>query len=749
MSKYLKLTLCVLSLFLLFTSCQKKAFEDFYERPDSLAEPIYQQLQARGNFTATLALINKAGYKRILGSAGYWTFFAPNDEAFNAYFQTNGISGVDDIDSAKAASLITFLLVENSYRQDQLSMLQTSKGPTPNSAYRRKTAYYDFAYKDPNHSGVVVSTNRNGTAYAANDNNNKYIPYFLDGYVSANGLGASDYNAFYPASVYSGFNVAGARVVTADIKAENGVIHEIDKVVTPLANLEQYIAGKPEYSEFKKLLDRVAVYTPNPALTAKYRALTGKPDTVFIKSYPSSLAFSPNNEAYLNVSQTDAQENGWTMAVPTNESLLAFEKEILVNFGTFEKAPPSVVTDLIKAHMWGTTVWPHDLFNVANAHVELATFNNSNIIDRQVLSNGNFYGTNAPQYASLFRSVYSKIYLDPKYSLMQRVFGQSDLQVVSTRNSGRYTLFMMSDPECRELGYDFNTDKNQWVYVNPATPTVTVESLTQDRLTRIAQTSLLVTSNGEFDNLSGEGIAESFGGEYVKFKANKVYASGNIVDGTAVTIDSVKNASNGKVYYTKGLLQFAENTETVGKSLERLATSSDPAVRDNYSYFFNYLSNCAALWDPLTKNIVGVQQGGLYTVFVPTNAAISQAVRDELLPGNKSNGTPAFSGLSVAQQQYVINFIQYHILDKTTIAIDGKKSGLYPSLLQGSNGDPKLLYVYYPGDPDNYVPGQMELRDGTVTGDPGASVNLAGSNNLGNRTLIHSINKVLPYYVNP
>src|ERR1700743_2905695 len=57
------------------TGCRKAALDKFYNPPSNLSQPIYQQLAARGNFKSLLALVDKAGYKTILGDAGYWTFF--------------------------------------------------------------------------------------------------------------------------------------------------------------------------------------------------------------------------------------------------------------------------------------------------------------------------------------------------------------------------------------------------------------------------------------------------------------------------------------------------------------------------------------------------------------------------------------------------------------------------------------------------------------------------------------------------
>jgi uncharacterized surface protein with fasciclin (FAS1) repeats len=740
MIKFFYGTVFIFFIVILSSSCKKKEFDDYFARPDSLARPIYQQLQTRGRFTNILACIDKAGLKTTLGTAGYWTFFAPNDDAFKAYFQANSISGVNSIDSVTAAAIVTYCLVPNSYRKDQLSMFQSSKGPTPNDAFRRRTFFYDFTYKDPSHSGVVVANNRNG-AYVVNDNNNKYIPYFIDGYCNVQGITAADYNGFFPTGTFSGFNVAGANVVTADIAAENGIIHEIDKVITPVPNIEQYITNKPQYSEFRKLLDRVAQYTYNATLTRRYNILTGKTDSVFIKSYPTSLAFAPNNESYLNLSQTDAQEQSWTIAIPTNDALLAWEKEILVNLNTFSNAPATVITDLLNSYMWSTAVWPKDILTTRNFEVQAPTFSGSDIVDKQVLSNGIFYGTSKSHQANVFRTVYGKAYLDPKYSLMTRIFNESDLKVGTTNPAFKYTVFMMSDVEVRKLGYTFDTDHVQWAYTDPATNTTTL-SLTQDRLTRIADISVVNTPNGEFDNLAGTGIGETFNGEYVKFVNNQVYGSGNIVDGTSVTIDSSKITANGKVYYTKGLLHFAENTETLGQSIQRLGQSTDPTVAARFSYFYQYLLNSASLYDPLLKNIVGAPVGTFYTAFIPTNAAISQAVKSGLLPGNTTTGVPAFTGQTVSQQADVVNFILYHILNKNTVAVDGKKAGTYATLMSDISGNPKAVTVYYSNPSD---PNTMEVRDSHYVSGQGATVNLSGSNNLANRALIHSINQVLNF----
>jgi len=49
---------CLISVIMLTGSCRKKEFDEYFARPTSLAPPIYQQLQAKGNFTSLLLNLN-------------------------------------------------------------------------------------------------------------------------------------------------------------------------------------------------------------------------------------------------------------------------------------------------------------------------------------------------------------------------------------------------------------------------------------------------------------------------------------------------------------------------------------------------------------------------------------------------------------------------------------------------------------------------------------------------------------------
>lgn len=734
MSLYLKrMVFCLAAVTALVSGCRKKSFDEYYSRPANLEPPIYQVLEAKGNFKNLLAIIDKSGYKQTLNSAGYWTMFAPNDEGFTKFFQDRSITGVDKIDSATARAIVQYMLSYNAFTKETLDDYQSSTGWLTNQAFRRRTAYYTGFYDDTMQNGQVVKaiqSNRNGTGnpYVSTDNNNKYITYFTDIYFTGRGLSAADYNYFYPTSQYVGFNVAEGKVVTKDIAAENGVIHEIDKVITPLPSIDEYLRSKPEYSEFKRLYDKYMVsFILNADATNRYKLLSGDNKPVYIKTYNSGLAFSLNNENHLKLQDNDGQQNCWTIFVPTNNVLIDYEKRVLLEFyGSFDNTPTSILLDFLNAHMWQAPVWPSKFTSTNNFVGEEARFNpQTDVIDRKVLSNGIFYGTNKVQEANVFSSVYARAYLDPKFSIMTRLLN-TDLKFIVSYLGSRFTLFMMPDAVLRAAGYDYNTASN--TYTCTTCGTTSSETIRQNLL-RILNTSLV---SGDLPDLSGSGIVEAYNGEFIKWNNNQVISVGTQDNNKVVTVDSTRTTKNGKVYYLNGLLTFT--TVNIGKHIMNLGDTLSATVSD-FNYFAKYLAR-SDVYTAATGEITGTTAGTLYTVFIPTNSAIMQAVKDGVLPGNTTTGVPKFSvGLTNAEKTLVNNFILYHILNKKTLIPDGKESGPFETMLKNTVGEVLPVTVIS-------QPGSMQITD---MNSRRANLILAKSNNLSNRAVIHLIDNYLKY----
>ena len=719
-------------------SCKKK-FDDYYERPDNLDPAIYKQLESMGKFNTLLGLIDKAGYKQTLSTAGYWTLFAPTDSAIQAdndfknYLQGRNINNINNIDSATAQAIVQYLLVFNGFNRDRLDDYQSNIGWVTDNAFKRRTAYYTGFYKDTTTTSQVVTaiqSNRNNVGnsgyYISADNNNKYIPFFTSEFLAAKGLTATDYSYFYPNTPFSGFNVANARVTRQNIPAENGVIHIIDHAVTPLPSLDQYIRTKPEYSEMKGLFNQLMVqFLQSAEASHRYQVLSGNStENVFVKVYSFLLAFSPNNENYFKQQDNDGQREGWTLVVPRNDSLQSYINRVLLeNYSSISALPVSVITDLLNAHMWQTSVWPSRFKTTLNYLGEpLYSDPQTNIIEKRILSNGIFYGTTKVNEPNVFSSVYGKAYLNPKFSLMTRLLDQ-ELKTVISNNNFKYTVFMMPDAVLANQGFGYDPANNIWYLGSVKNDSIRLN------LTRILNQSVLETPHGELDGLGTPGfkaVMSTYGGEILKFDGNKIITAGTLERGITVTIDSVKTAKNGRVIYLNNLLYFPY--APIGKKLEALGT---PAT-SKYNYFWNYLKNSTA-YDAVNSVINGTSAGSFYTVFVPDNAAISQAIADGLLPGTPT--VPNFNPTLTADKVLVEKFMLYHVIDKRTVIPDGKDTGGFLTLYKNIAGDVVQISIDYPGN-------VFEITDAY-----GRKTHLVPNegNELSNRAVIHLIDNYLKY----
>lgn len=734
MNRSFKCLLLLSALVCVMVNCRKKEWDDYYGRPDTLEPPIYQVLSAKGNFKTLLACIDKAGYKNILSSAGYWTLFAPTDSAFAKYLQEKGLTGIDQMSETTAQQIVRFSLVYNAFNKQQLDDYQSAGGWVPDNAYRRRTAYYDLfdsVWKNSTGDGAIVSANRNG-GYSASDNNNKYITYFTAPYFSLKSLSAADYNYFYPNSVYSGLNIMDARITQTDIAAENGYIQVVDKVLVAQPSIEKYLASKPEYSIFKGLLDRYMVlYLENADATDKYRVLKGGSGKAQIKLYNPALAFSPNNENYLKMDDNDGQSGSWSLFAPKNEVLLPYLKSTILEHynndtANLSKINPQIITDLINAHMYQAAVWPTQFPITNNFLGEEARFDPAaDIADKKVLSNGFFYGTSKVQASNLFSTVFSRPYLDPKYSLMTRLLG-TELKALISNPKVRYTLIMLPDDVLYSLGFSYSTQVSNYVCSNPATLGAGTPGVT---LARILNMCIIPKYRDELTSVSGTGIAETYGGEMIRYDNNKVYAAGNIDSSKYVNITGTKVMENGTVLYTDGILYFS--ALSVGQRLENLS----PDVSSPYYNFFQYLKN-STLYTASTKAISGMPLGFVGSLLIPDNDAIVAAVNAGLLPGTA--GVPNFAPTASVDKEKVAAFLQYHIIKRAVINNGvnnlGDAETLYRSLLTDKVG---FVKVTDPG-----AGNALTFTDATGRV---VQLNTDKSYVLADRVVIHSLKSYLQY----
>ncbi|MBN1132020.1 MAG: fasciclin domain-containing protein [Bacteroidales bacterium] len=716
---------------LILAGCRNE-IEEYYERPEWLEPPIYDNLKEKGNFSSYLACVDKAGYGNILGKAGYFTVFAPTDEAFSAFLSENGYSSTDDIDEETAQRIVKYSIVYNAYNRERIDDFQSTTllDWDPDKAFKRQTAYYKWVHREEvngmeenvfDQNGVPLLPEQN-PIFNSEDNNNKHIPYFTDQYFQTKSLTAYDYNYFFPSSEFVGFNVADAGVIEEDIQCENGIVHAVDRVILPLENLEAMLASNPEYSEFKRILDEYVVeYEIAPqGFLNRYEQVSGNREDVYIKYYPL-MNFAPNCENYMKYGggQTyDAQTDGWTLFAPNNAAVTEFfNNKFLVKYKSLDNMSPQIISEFINAHMFRTTVWPSKFATTSNMFGEPARFDPaSNIIEKQFGSNGVFYGTNIIQKTDAFYTILGDIILDPEYSTMLQALLTTELYYIVKNTSLYLTIFLIKNEAFENIGLTFDSDRNTWNLDNP-----NLGTNSNLALTRLIKMHMVLTT--DLSDLSGDGIIETYGGDYIRYNGGFIWGAGNVQQEQTVFVSGKARASNGMTYKLNRPLAFS--IDNIGREIEGKA---------QFSRFYEYLLKSAEavpvnhVYDTLNKAITNIASTEDNTLFIPNNAAMQAAIDDGMLP------VIGFADFTVDQQNKVLAFVMYHIIAKSIVVPDGKISGVRDTYHKTEEGKATVTVINQPGS--------FSLIDANGRT---ANVVMENSNILSNRAVIHQLDNYLKY----
>jgi hypothetical protein len=204
--------------------CQRDR-DKYYDKPSWAGDPIYEVLEAAGGFSLYLQMVDRSTHVDNFRGNGYWTVFAPNDEAVKAYLSQKGYASVAEIPTEEVEKIVAYSMLFTRYEFNRLSDILKGGWDTLKSI-KKKTPYYETLYKEYYKGDSVWVTNPtmlNGIN--TSDNNYKYLPLYLS---RSFGKEPSDYETFYPRG-YTGRNVQGASVSDVpnryDMNAANGIVH--------------------------------------------------------------------------------------------------------------------------------------------------------------------------------------------------------------------------------------------------------------------------------------------------------------------------------------------------------------------------------------------------------------------------------------------------------------------------------------------------------------------------------------------
>ena len=214
MKRILLLLFIIVHLLFTFLSCNKDRLS-YYDKPDWLEGPLFEQIKASGEFNEFVKAAELTGYDEFLSSRLTFTVFVPTDAAFEEFYQERNISSVEDMDKDELLSLLQYHTMQNSW--DSLKMTgKTSFGwwnDIPDN-FRTPSIYTPpIEYVDG--KNVVYD--------------NTFFHIFSKAFFDKNGYSDVDYETFFPGSQRTDFNIDRAAILENEIGAENGFYYKIDK----------------------------------------------------------------------------------------------------------------------------------------------------------------------------------------------------------------------------------------------------------------------------------------------------------------------------------------------------------------------------------------------------------------------------------------------------------------------------------------------------------------------------------------
>lgn len=761
-----------------FFACENVQ-EEYYSRPEWLEPPIYTQLEDSGVFTNYLALVDKANFTKQLKGAGFYTVFAPNDEAFKAYFTEKGYASVDDIDSITAKGIVAYSLTISPASYDQIDDFQDgSSSATPatrkDKAFKRTTFQYKWVYEeegaDEETRDIIDINSSPGTVGASaqtfmhDDYNQKNIPFFTTAYMAQRGISATDYNYFYPNSELTDFNVVDAQVVRRNMYAENGIIHVVNKVIEPLNNLEEILAETDSCSEFKRMLDKYIVehFYAGEDFQLKYEQSSGVRKDINVKYY-SGACINLNCENYMTYpsssKQMDAQTEGYSLFAPTNEAMERFYNEKFFKFGysSIDSMPRYIIEEFVNAHLYPVTVWPTRFDITTNLYGEFPSFDPyANVEKTEFGSNGVFYAVDNVQETNAFNTVLSDILLNPDYTLMYQALLNVELADHLKSPNAKFLLFLISNEQFEEAGLKYNTTSGAWEFTEDENRP-DLGSSANGALTRLLSLHIvMLNGDEEYDLTSLEGgVIKTFNDEYIRFYRGMVFGSGNdarkrprwtgevdseTTNGTSNTLSSAILYSNGNI----GEVLSVSSRDADYKATQMMAYLQKIA---SATYLDDdgiptYVANC--VYNNTSEAIKDVSNSESITVFLPNDAALEKAVADGVLKpiGDFANGALGPDVL-VADNQALENFLKYHIIKSNIVVGDPLDNYLttYRKLDDGTYARIRVIG----NDEDGTL--QVEDSEGNVANVVTKSI--TSFNILGNRAIVHVIDNYLNYNTAP
>ncbi len=468
------------------TSCHQYDLDE--KSPEGWGNSIYSWLDEQGNYTNTVRMIDDLNYQEVLGKTGSKTLFVADDAAYERFFKNNswGVSKYDDLTPSMKKMFLFGNMLGNSIQLNSLSTIQ-GKPLKEGQAMRRFSELGEWdsvPILKPQDMPVNKYWQRHIDAgkemVCLEDGTAVPMLLFLEAMLTNNRITNDDYNFLfnYKTDRQAGdASVNGINVVEDNIRCANGFIHRTAEVVTPLPNMAELIAKKPQVSLFNKLLERFCAPYPDGkdlAKTERYNYLyNAHVDTVYTKRFfnekkggavtetpdgrgvPAKLAFDPEWNSYYSSSNKSASEGNAAeqrdmavMMVPSNEAMEEYwngiGKPLSENYGSWDDVPDDVIIKLLNVNMLPsfTSSVPSKFDAILNDANDPMGVNIADMDSVWMACNGAIYLTNKVYSPTAYVSVSFPALVNKTMKIMDWAITQCKYNVYLNALGSNYSFFI-------------------------------------------------------------------------------------------------------------------------------------------------------------------------------------------------------------------------------------------------------------------------------------------------------------------
>ena len=447
-----KLFPLVLLLLLNNYACQNK-MELYYQEPDWLKGSIYEVLQERGDYSIFLKGIELAGFKSIVNGKSILTVMAPTDSAFNAYLEEHyGGKSIEELPRAELKKLIGFHILYYAFDKEKLINFRPGEGDGATKEEKLKNAGLYYKHRTKSQDGLSLEIDTAGAEVSVY-HMERFLPVFSYRMFQTKQIDAKyNYEYFFPTTAWrddAGFNVSNAAVTEYSVLADNGYVYLVDRVLKPLETIYAELASNEEYSDFLELYDKYEYYQLDENLTLEYGDGTDLYQHYHTSPLPNIACEWPVTD-YKKV--TDLAFVSYSVFAPSNEAFRGFFREYweVGGYDSLSEVSMQSIEYLLYNSVYSSSmVFPEEITKglIENSYGTVIKFDVDRIpqANRKICVNGSFYGCSELTPPAMFGSVTGPAFQYKKYSYFLKMLNTADLILTLCSDATSYFMLYPSN----------------------------------------------------------------------------------------------------------------------------------------------------------------------------------------------------------------------------------------------------------------------------------------------------------------